>query len=89
MSETLKQSSPESDSYIPSSVEGLSRVGEYLVADYMLRTWERSCQKYPIDDMRPVAEILDPAMQTLDQTFATEEIMPLTRENLQTQPILW
>ena len=59
MSETLKQSSPESDSYIPSSVEGLSRVGEYLVADYMLRTWERSCQKYPIDDMRPVAEILD------------------------------
>ena len=59
MSETLKQSSPESDSYIPSSIEGLSRVGEYLVADYMLRTWERSCQKYPFDDVRPVAEILD------------------------------
>ena len=25
----------------------------------MLKTWKRSCQKYPISDMQPVAKILD------------------------------
>ena len=59
MSETLKQSSPEPYSYIPSDAEGLSKQGGNLVADYMLKTWERSCRRYPASDMQPVAEILD------------------------------